>query len=149
MSTTTSTATNGNIIKTWSEYRTSIIFELLPGEGNYQYTSTSVYDGVNADAYYYGERISYTRSREYDDGIVHTDVYTGVWNEGAYLTQSTIKQHTETNTQGVVILDILKVRDFDETTGVLSITKTFKYFDDNGNLIKKIIETPTIIILIV
>jgi len=145
-----------NIIKTFSEYRTPTTEsahmdyggtfgkELLPGEGSYLYTSTNVYDGVNAnaDSYYFGERISYTRSREYDDGIVHTDVYTGVWEEGAHPTQSTIKQHTETNTQGVVILDILKVKDVDETTGVLSITKTFKYFDDNGDLIKKITETP-------
>ena len=42
-----------DITKTYSEYRTEVTEEnnghvLMPGEGNHQYTSISVYDGIDA-----------------------------------------------------------------------------------------------------
>jgi hypothetical protein len=49
----------------------------VPCEDNFQYTSTLVYDGVDAHGpfdYYLGEIISYTRILEFDNGIVHTNV---------------------------------------------------------------------------
>ena len=52
----------GNITRSYSEYRTEVTEEnnghvLMPGEGNYQYTSIYVFDGVDAyvlNPYYLG-----------------------------------------------------------------------------------------------
>ena len=71
-----------NITITYSEYWREVTEEnnghdLVPCEDNFQYTSTLVYDGVDAHGpfdYYLGEIISYTRILEYDNGIVHTNV---------------------------------------------------------------------------
>jgi len=139
---------NGSITRSYSEYRTEVTEEnnghvLMPGEGNYQYTSISVYDGVDAyvlNPYYLGEMISYTRIREYDNGIVHTDVHSDHGPDSSHPTQSDTSLHTETNAAGVVILEILRVSD---SNGGLP-TKTFTYYDNSGILIETIVQAPVI-----